>query len=205
MTEKLSNIKNYRSILLFFTNEILLKFIRKIELNNKYESINHKSIFSFEYDDFIHRFVNSLIDISKLSNDIQKKLLEVKFEEIMLYLIEINGTDFLYSLLEKSNNSAQRFFSTIESNQFNKLTLKELAFLCNMSVSTFKREFEKHYAESPIKWFQNKRLEYAHHLLFQEQKSSSEIYLEVGYDNLSSFIQAYKSKYKTTPKQHYKE
>ncbi|MFT4202722.1 MAG: AraC family transcriptional regulator [Chitinophagaceae bacterium] len=145
------------------------------------------------------------MDISKLSKNIQKKLLEVKFEEIMLYLTEIYGTDFLYSLAESSNDTAQKFIQTVEMNQLSKLTLKELAFLCGMSVSTSKREFEKHYSESPIKWFQNKRLEYAHYLLNQEQKSSSKIYFEVGYDNLSSFIQAYKSKYGVTPKQHHKK
>lgn len=73
-----------------------------------------------------------------------------------------------------------------------------------MSVSTFKREFEKHYTESPVKWFQNKRLEYARHLLNNTKKSPSEIYFEVGYENLSSFIQAYKLKYGTTPKHHQK-
>lgn len=203
MTEKLSNIRNYRSVLLFFTSETLLKFIRKIELN-KAESTEYKSVYSFGYDEFIQRFVNSLLDISKLSKDIQKKLLEVKFEEIMLYLTEIYGTKFLYSLIANSNDITQKFIRTIESNLLSKLTLKELAFLCDMSVSTFKREFEKHYSESPIKWFQNKRLEQAHYLLNQEQKSSSEIYFEVGYENLSSFIQAYKSKYGITPKQHHK-
>lgn len=203
MTEKLSNIRNYRSVLLFFTSETLLKFIRKIELN-KAESTEYKSVYSFGYDEFIQRFVNSLLDISKLSKDIQKKLLEVKFEEIMLYLTEIYGTKFLYSLIANSNDITQKFIRTIESNLLSKLTLKELAFLCGMSVSTFKREFEKHYSESPIKWFQNKRLEQAHYLLNQEQKSSSEIYFEVGYENLSSFIQAYKSKYGITPKQHHK-
>jgi len=203
MTEKLSDIRNYRSVLLFFTSETLLKFIRKTELN-KVGSTEYKSVYSFGYDEFIQRFVNSLLDISKLSKDIQKKLLEVKFEEIMLYLVEIYGTKFLYSLTANSNDITQKFIRTIESNQLSKLTLKELAFLCGMSVSTFKREFEKHYPESPIKWFQNKRLEHAHYLLNQEQKSSSEIYFEVGYENLSSFIQAYKSKYGITPKQHYK-
>lgn len=132
-------------------------------------------------------------------------MLEVKFEEIILYLTEKYGTEFLYSFSEKSNDTSQKFIQTVETNWMSKLTLKELAFLCNMSVSTFKREFEKYYAESPIKWFQNKRLEYAHHLLNKEQKKSSEIYLEVGYENLSSFIQAYKSKYGITPKQHHKD
>ncbi len=204
MTEKLSDIRNYRSVLLFFASETLLKFIRKNELN-KTELNEYKSVYSFRYDKFIYRFVNSLLDISKLSQNIQKKLLEVKLEEIMLYLIAIYGTEFLYSLLEKSNDTSQNFIQTVETNWMNKLSLKELAFLCNMSVSTFKREFEKHYAESPIKWFQNKRLEYAHHLIFQEQKSSSEIYFEVGYESLSSFIQAYKSKFGITPKQHHKD
>jgi AraC-like DNA-binding protein len=204
MTEKLSYIRNYRSVLLFFSSETLLKFIRKSELNRN-ELSEYKSVYSFKYDEFIQRFVNSLIDISKLSKNIQKRILEVKFEEIILYLTEIYGTDFLYSLSENSNDTSQKFIQTVETNWMSKLTLKELAFLCNMSVSSFKREFEKHYAESPIKWFQNKRLEYAHHLLYQEQKSSSEIYFDIGYESLSSFIQAYKSKYGITPKQHHKD
>jgi AraC-like DNA-binding protein len=200
MTEKLSEIKNYRSILLFFTNETLSKFIQKFELNN-IEQNEYKSVYSFEYDKFIKRFVDSLIDISKLSKTVQKKIIEVKFEEIMLYLIELHGTHILYSLTSNNDNLTQNFTRTVESNQLKKLTLKELAFLCNMSVSTFKREFEKHYSESPIKWFQNKRLEHAYYLLNQKHKKSSEIYFEVGYENLSSFIQAYKSKYNKTPKQ----
>jgi AraC family transcriptional regulator, exoenzyme S synthesis regulatory protein ExsA len=204
MTEKLSEIKNYRSILLFFTNETLSKFIQKFELNN-IEQNEYKSVYSFEYDKFIKRFVDSLIDISKLSKTVQKKIIEVKFEEIMLYLIELYGTHILYSLTSNNDNLTQNFTRTVESNQLKKLTLKELAFLCNMSVSTFKREFEKHYSESPIKWFQNKRLEHAYYLLNQKHKKSSEIYFEVGYENLSSFIQAYKSKYNKTPKQHQTE
>ena len=201
MTEKLSEIKNYRSILLFFTNETLSKFIQKFELNN-IEPKEYKAVYSFEYDKFIKRFVDSLIDISKLSKTVQKKIIEVKIEEIMLYLIDLHGTNILYSLTSNNDNLTQNFTRTVESNQLKKLTLKELAFLCNMSVSTFKREFEKHYSESPIKWFQNKRLEHAYYLLNQKHKKSSEIYFEVGYENLSSFIQAYKSKYNKTPKQH---
>jgi AraC-like DNA-binding protein len=49
-----------------------------------------------------------------------------------------------------------------------------------------------------MKWFQNKRLEHAHYLIHQEQKKCIEIYLDIGYENLSSFIQAYKIKYGIT-------
>ena len=200
MTEKLSDIKNYSSVLLFFSNETLLKILRKADIKTV-KTEGNKSVYSFAYDSFIKRFVRSLLDISQLSTSIQEKLLAVKLEEIILYLKEINGSDFLSSLLAHADNSKQKIMQTVESNLLSKLTIPELAFLCNMSISTFKREFEKCYAESPIKWFQNKRLEHAHFLIHQEQKTSSEIYAEIGYENLSSFIQAYKTKYGTTPKQ----
>lgn len=202
MTEKLSNeSKYYRSLLFFFSNEEVLKFIRKFEL----ETSSRKTLYStylFEYDSFISRFVQSLLDISKLSKSLQEKILKTKFEEIMLYLIELKGVDFLYSIINNSDNQSQKFIQTVESNRLNKLTIKELSFLSNMSVSTFKREFEKHFHNSPSKWFQDKRLEHSAFLLKNESKRPSDIFEEIGYENLSNFIQAFKLKYDVTPKQY---
>jgi transcription initiation factor IIE alpha subunit len=80
MTEKLSNeSKYYRSLLFLFYNEEVLKFIRKFEL----ETSNRKTLYStylFKYDSFISRFVQSLLDISKLSKSLQEKILKTKFE-----------------------------------------------------------------------------------------------------------------------------
>ncbi len=202
MTEKLSNVKEkYKSILFFFTNEAVLKFIRKFEINQT-NTEPHYSTYSFKYDAFIKRFANSILDISKLSKSIQKNILDAKFEEIMLYLIEFKGVDFLYSLIDKSDNQSQKFIQTIESNQLNKLSVKELSFLSNMSVSTFKREFEKHFHSSPSKWFQEKRLEHSAFLLKNKSKRPSDIFEEIGYENLSNFIQAFKMKFGVTPKQY---
>lgn len=202
MTEKLSNVAEYyRSVLFFFSNEDVLKFIRKFDLNLPEYSILY-STYSFNYDSFIKRFVDSLLDISKLSNPIQKNILDAKFEEIMLYLIEFKGVNFLFSLISNSANHNQKFTQTIESNQLNKLSIKELSFLSNMSVSTFKREFEKQFHNSPSKWFQDKRLEHSAFLLKTKSKRPSDIFEEIGYENLSNFIQAFKLKFGVTPKQY---
>jgi AraC-like DNA-binding protein len=202
MTEKLSNVEEYyRSVLLFFSNEDVLKFIRKFELNAP-DSKNYYSTYSFSYDVFIKRFVESLLDISKLSKKIQSRILETKFEEIMLYLVEFKGVEFLYSLISNSSNEHQKFIQTIESNQLNKLTIKELSFISNMSVSTFKREFEKHFRSTPSKWFQEKRLEHAAFLLKNNSKRPSDIFEEIGYETLSNFTQAFKLKFGLTPKQY---
>ena len=202
MTEKLSNIQeHYRSILFFFSNEAVLKFIRKFELKST-EASEYYSTYAFDYDSFIQGFAKSLLDISKLSKAIQENILKAKFEEIMLYLVEFKGVNFLYSLISNSDNQSQKFIQTVENNQLNKLSLKELSFLSNMSVSKFKREFEKHFQSSPSKWFQEKRLEHSAYLLKNKSNRPSDIFEEIGYESLSNFIQAFKTKFGVTPKQY---
>jgi AraC-like DNA-binding protein len=202
MTEKLSsNRKSYRSILFFFCNDAVLGFIRKFELSQPTSEALY-STYAFDYDEFIKRFTNSLLDIIKLSKTSQKNILEVKFDEIMLYLIEFKGVNFLYSLISDSDNQNQKFIQLIESNKLNKLSIKELSFLSNRSVSSFKREFEKHFNNSPSKWFQDKRLEHSAFLLKKKSKRPSDIFEEIGYENLSNFIQAFKNKFGMTPKQY---
>ena len=201
MTEKLSKTKQYTSLLLFFSNELLTNFITKYNIKEQYNT-TPLSAYVFPYDTFISRFKQSLLDISKLPKATQHHMLALKLEELLLYLLELGHKDFLFSLLHQHNNQTHHFFQTIEQYKLNKLTLKELAFLCNMSVSTFKRNFEKHFNTPPIKWFTEKRLDYAFQLIQKEHKRPSDIYEAIGYESLSSFIQAYKTKFGTTPKQH---
>ena len=201
MTEKLSSSNNnYRSLLLFFSNDTLQKFIRTYDIKQSKKS-SAQSVHSFAYDNFITSFVQSLLDLVILNPKMQAKLLQLKFEEILLYLIETRGHDFIFSILRNNNDQTQHFITVVENNRLNKLTLKELAFLSNMSISSFKRAFQKEYEMAPMKWFQDRRLEHAQYLLKQELKSPTEIYQEIGYESLSSFIQAFKLKYGVTPKQ----
>ncbi len=200
MTEKLPSSKdNYSSILLFFSDDDLNNF--KIKFNNLDKETTIKtSVLTIEYDLFLRKFVDSLKDIFLMSPTVQNRMIALKFEELMLYISEVKGFDFLNSLDIDSNKYAINFKNIVESNKLNKLTIKELSFLCNMSDSTFKRVFQKHYHQSPIKWFQNQRLEYAAFLLNKEKKKSSEIYDLIGYENHSNFIKAFKRKFGVTPK-----
>lgn len=202
MTEKLANtFESYRSILFFFSNESLIHFIQKYKLSTP-KTIDQSSIYSFEYDAFLQTFVNSLIHINTLKPEVQLHLLSAKFEELMLYLKETKGNDFIFSLINNTDSKFQHFIEIVESNKLNKLTLKELSFLSNMSVSSFKREFTKHFNSSPSKWFQEKRLEQAALLLKNTTNRPSDIFEEIGYENLSNFIQAFKTKFGVTPKQY---
>ena len=71
-----------------------------------------------------------------------------------------------------------------------------------MSESSFKRVFKKHFQSSPGKWFREKRLEHSAFLLRNKSKRPSDIYQEIGYENLSNFTQAFKIKFGVTPKRY---
>ena len=193
----------YRSILLFFSNESVFNFIRKFQLKPK-DNASYASMYSFDYDLYVKGFTKSILNISKLSKSIQQNILDAKFEEIMLYLIATKGVNFIYSLISNSDNSTQKFIQIVENNIVNKLSIKELSFLTNMSESSFKRVFKKHFQSSPGKWFREKRLEHSAFLLRNKSKRPSDIYQEIGYENLSNFTQAFKIKFGVTPKKYQK-
>ncbi|MFK8038139.1 MAG: helix-turn-helix domain-containing protein [Crocinitomicaceae bacterium] len=202
MSEKQSaDTGDYRSVLFFFSKESIFRFIQKYSLKASRKDCL-KSVYSFPHDNFIKTFVEGVINIIQLNSKIQEELLGVKFEEIMLYLKETQGVDFIFALTDSVNKRSQHFIDVIEANKLNKLTIKELSFLSNMSVSTFKREFEKRFNCSPSQWFHDKRLEHSAFLLKSKSKRASEIFEEIGYQNLSNFIHAFKAKYGVTPKQY---
>src|SRR5579872_5224798 len=83
--------------------------------------------------------------------------------------------------------------AAIEGNLDHSITVEELAFVCNMSLSTFKRRFSRLYGTTPNKWM----LQAA--LLLQGQEKPSEVYHQVGYENHSSFTESFKQVYGVTP------
>jgi AraC family transcriptional regulator, exoenzyme S synthesis regulatory protein ExsA len=200
MSENLSSSNTYRSILLFFDNDILLRFMEKYKYS-LYHQTTVKPYHICNYDHYLQNFVQSLCAINHYPQSVQQQLLPTKFEEVMIYLIHKKGVDFLYSLLDYQNNPASQLKNVVESNVMNNLTVQELAFLCNMSLSTFKRAFEKQYQTSPMKWFLAQRLAHSAFLLSSQQHRPSDIFRIVGFETLSSFIQAFKQAFGKTPKQ----
>lgn len=202
MTERLPLGERYRSVLFFFSDDVLMSFVEEHQIHiNKKKAL--KTFHVSNYDDYIQHFVKSLQQIGQANykSDFQEKLLKSKLEEILLYLIEKEGTGFLSKLMTTVAEPTQRLLSVVEHNRLKRLNLKHLAFLANMSLSTFKREFQKHYKSTPMKWFREKRLEHVAYLMRTQNKRAIDLYEEAGYESLSNFIQAFKKKYGITPKQ----
>ena len=91
------------------------------------------------------------------------------------------------------------FKKIVENNVFKRITLEEISFLSNMSLSTFKRKFIETYGTPPHKWFQQKRMQHAYQLIVNNKAKPGEIYFDFGYESLSSFSVAFKQMYGMPP------
>ena len=205
LTTEIVGANSYSCLLFFFSqkniNDFLLKYGHLSNPNDLNKTTSNSPYFLIQKDNFIIHFINSIQQIYGLNQTISQKILELKFEEIMLYLADKYGQSFfvyLHSLL--INERELSFKMVIEKNLYTSLNIDEVAFLCNMSLSTFKRKFTQLYQESPGEWFQLKRLNKAKKLLLNNEATPSEIYMDFGYDSLSNFSTAFKNEFGYSPK-----
>jgi AraC-like DNA-binding protein len=186
----------YHSILFFFDSKLLSDFF------TRHSSLFNKQTFLLlEKDAFLVNFTRSLDCMLNADKPIHPALQKAKREELFLYLaIHYPGQIEQISGYEANDDLIVR--QAVTSHINNNITVEELAFLCNMSLSTFKCRFAHIYGNSPNKWLLEKRMERAAKMLRQDDRKASEIYYELGYENLSSFIQSFKQIYGITPKQY---
>ncbi len=199
----------YRSILMFFSDQQLADFKAKYDryIPRLLPEDQRKEIpLVIDCDEFIHHFLVSLQQIHAFSQGgVSEKIRQLKWEEILLYLLDKHPVS-LTSLLFQSDKIHREaaFRKIIEHQGDTPLTIEELAFLSHMSVSTFKRKFRAVYQATPGQWYFRKKMERAARLL-QNKENPSEIYHQLGFESLSSFVQSFKKFYGITPKAFQKE
>lgn len=197
-TELLDTEAIYYCKLFFFSEKKLKEFLEKH--SKRREAVKDEiPYFIIGNDAYISSYLNSLSTISDAPAVFMENLLSVKFEELMLYLLQKYGRKFELYLLSLISNESSPFKKIVESKIHSNLKLEEIAFLCHMSLSTFKRHFINEYKESPGKWLQDKRLQKANSLLKMGDSKPSDIYLDFGYNNLSNFSAAFKNKFGFSP------
>ena len=82
------------------------------------------------------------------------------------------------------------------------LRISNLARLNKTSEAFFRREFKKHYGESPLEYIKRRRIEMACHLLCTELYSITEVASHSGFDNVSYFSSEFKRYMGCSPKEY---
>lgn len=127
-----------------------------------------------------------------------KELVEMKLHETILILLQLNPKlgSILFDFIEPWKPDLEEF---MDKNFTCDLTIEELAHYTGRSLSTFKRDFQEIFNDTPSRWVVKRRLEEAYLLLKQGKSTPSDIYLRVGFKNLSHFSTAFKKQFGVSP------
>jgi AraC-like DNA-binding protein len=204
VTMKLNESIPFKSFLIFFDNSVLTDFYVKHYLRiaeiqgDKKTTVEH--YIAFKKDGFILNFIDSLNLLFQSKAKISMEMKLLKFEELMLYLLETHPEKILaFQPSTQSEPDDFQIKKVVESNIISHISIEEMAFLCNMSLSTFKRRFARIFRTSPSKWILQKRMERAREMLQHNGTKPGEIFYQLGYENHSSFTKSFRQTFGMTP------
>lgn len=199
MTEKTTESGTFKSILLFFSDAFLIDFSSRHGFSKKSTQPTGRNTLVWKKDAFVTNYIQSL-ELLK-SNPMRETLQQLKLEELLCYLFQTHPEAMEHFLINALQEHHYRSIKqVVNANLDNHLTVEELAFLCNQSVSTFKRHFAEAFHTSPKKYFTAHRMRKAQQLLLLHHRPS-DIYTELGYETLSSFSAEFKKYTGHSPKQ----
>lgn len=132
-------------------------------------------------------------------NDFKEYNKRLKLEEL-IYLI-LSGDDICLKtrLIRVINCCNGDFSKAVYSHIFNPTSISDMANQCSLSVTAFKREFQRRFHTSPHKWATSQRLNRAKILLLTSNRSVSEIADICAFSDISHFSKCFKQRYSLSP------
>lgn len=166
-----------------------------------------KSDFSFNYnikkveiDRLLANYresISILLDNPELADE---SIIKTKLKEFVLLMAKAQEApsqlDFLAAMFKPLDID---FKSTILQNLYSNLSMDELARLCHLSTSSFKRKFQESFNSSPKKYISQKKVEKAASLLKKANLRVSDIAYDVGFDSLATFNRNFSAAYGKSP------
>lgn len=170
-----------------------ITFFVKQQKSSKYtHSLSQKNV--------IDHFIASLNFYFDNPEMAEEEILYLKIKELVLLLLYTEAAETileLYSYLFTPQKAS--IADVVESHLYSNLSLEQMAFLAGQSLSTFKREFKKHFNDTPANFIRNKRMRKAADLLIHSSLTVSEIGFQIGYEDSSYFSRLFCQKFDILP------
>lgn len=194
IAEHSDNAARYHSVIVFFPGSIGRDFIAARPCPQA-APLQQALYIHFETNAYIQEYINNIRSLIARRQKLSPEMAVLKVQELLTAMYEMKP-ELLYRVFSPAGNLTLK--NLVEHNLLNRITLDELAFLANRSLSSFKRDFQKQYGVPPQRYILDKRLEMARAEL-EKGKLATEIYLDYGYAHLPSFTAAFKRKYGLSP------
>ncbi|TKC05545.1 helix-turn-helix transcriptional regulator [Pedobacter polaris] len=201
----MSNVtaNNNKVVIVHFHPDILKKiYDREMPtlLQQPKNPISNKTSERINNDFLIQKYIEGLLFYFENPSLVNEDILVLKLKEIIILLSQTKNAEAIQMILSQLfSPTIYSFKQIITANLFSAITLDELADYCNLSLSSFKREFAKHYNDTPANYIKTKRLEKATELLVVSNQRITDIAFECGFNDLANFTKSFHDKYGVTP------
>ena len=205
------NDKPFEQIVFYYTQDQLSRILNNLSgvyhlhivNDHKCPECTHLPHASYPASVSVKNFFNSVNQYMKegMFGDSTAEML--KTTELIYLILSQDDCCLKSKVLSNMDLMKENFEQTIQNYIFSDISVDELASKCNRSLTSFKKEFRKHFYEPPHKWFIRQRLMHSRLLLISTNKSISEIRNECTFPNTSHFIKLFKKEYGMTPS-HYR-
>ena len=156
-----------------------------------------------ESSQLLKNYIDSLQFYFDNPSLVTEELLQLKLKELVLLLARTNNATAIQQLLASMFTKIEiSFKEIIEANLYNNFTIDELAKLTNLSVSSFKREFNKHYTTSPARYIRERKLKKAAKLLQATSLRISDIAFDCGFSDVAHFSKSFQKMFKVPPSEY---
>ena len=187
----------YRSISIFLDRETLRGMSQEFNLRADHPYTGDNNLL-LKPGHLLKNYINSLAPYMDDADRVNEILTTLKVKEAVMILLETNPAlkDLLFDFSEPGKIDLEAFMN--QHYKYN-VDVSRYAYLTGRSLATFKRDFEKIFKTSPNRWLQKKRLNDAYYLIREKGWKSSDVYLEVGFKDLSHFSFAFKKAFGVAP------
>ena len=189
--QKVAN--EFEKVVVIFDELFLKNFLSKYR--TKSTGFNTNDVFlSPAKNELIPNFLKSLSHYYQGEGKIDATYSDIKREELLTILLKNNPSyaDIFFDFGIPGKIDLEAFMH--KNYKFN-VSNERLAFLTGRSISAFKRDFRKIFNDTPSHWLIQKRLQEAHFLIENKKQKASEIYLDLGFEDLSHFSFAFKNRF----------
>lgn len=186
---------NYKSIAIIMDQDTLLNFYKEQATPAATGKIE-KAVLQLPPNVLLENYFHSLLPYFEM--DMPEPLILLKKREAILLLLQAQPAlaNLLFDFSAPGKIDLEAFMT--QHFRYN-VDMKKFAYLTGRSLATFKRDFEKIFHTSPNRWLQQKRLKEAYYLIKEKGKKPSDVYMEVGFEDLSHFSFAFKKAFGTPP------
>ncbi|MES2274942.1 MAG: AraC family transcriptional regulator [Bacteroidota bacterium] len=186
----------HKAVAMHLTKERLKDFYSRHKTTGKSKPL--QKVYHFNKHPLLESCLASLIHYFNLGENLPPAIANIKIEEAISILRAIDKSmDGILANFEEPGKINLCDF--MERNYMFNMPLGRFGYLTGRSLATFRRDFKTIYRTTPQKWLTEKRLQLAHYQITEKQRKPTDVYMEVGFENLSHFSYAFKSHFGYPP------